>query len=82
MALEFFMDSAAVCSSDKNAKVICDKKNLLHLIFDNFSISCQNVVEQMVLKILMQGAQPIYPNLGENWLEWLCLKDSQDLFYL
>ena len=25
MALEFFMDSIAVCSSDKNAKLICDK---------------------------------------------------------
>ena len=36
MALEFLMDSAAVCSFDKNAKVIHDKKNLLHLIFDNF----------------------------------------------
>ena len=47
MAMEFFMDSAAVCSSDKNAKVIRDKKKLLHLIFDNFSSFCRNVVEQI-----------------------------------
>ena len=47
MAMEFFMDSDAVCSSDKNAKVIRDKKKLLHLIFDNFSNFCRNVVEPM-----------------------------------
>ena len=47
MAMEFFMDSDAVCSSDKNAKVMRDKKKLLHLIFDNVSSFCRNVVEQI-----------------------------------
>ena len=58
MALEFFMDSAAVCSSDKNAKVICDKKKLLHLIFDNFSSSCRilNMVQSQ-LKITANGSR-------------------------
>ena len=58
MALEFFMDSAAVCSSDKNAKVICDKKNLLHLIFDNFSSSCRILnMFQSQLKITANGSR-------------------------
>ena len=47
MALEFFMDSAAVCSSDK-CKSYSWQKQMLHLIFDNFSTSCWNVVEQLV----------------------------------
>ena len=54
MAMEFFMDSDAVCSSDKNAKVRCDKK-MFHLIFNLFSFLAW-WIQISIHRIIAKGA--------------------------